>query len=71
MTVTVTALLLKHLQLLPSNDVKSRHILMQMELDEAKHRDDAITYGATALPSAIQAVMQSTSKLMVKTAYYL
>lgn len=61
----------KHLSLLPADDHKSREILRQMEMDEAKHRDDAIHYGAAELPMPVKAVMSLTSKVMVNTAYYL
>lgn len=61
----------KHLALLPEHDEKSRLILRQMEQDEAKHRDDAISFGAKELPKPIQVAMTFTSKIMVTTAYYI
>jgi ubiquinone biosynthesis monooxygenase Coq7 len=60
-----------HLQLLPSQDQRSYTILQQMESDEAKHRDEAIHLGAKELPEMIKTTMAWTSKLMVKTAYWL
>ncbi len=60
-----------HLQLLPANDYKSYKILQQMHHDEATHRDDAIHAGAASLPSWIKKIMRFTSKIMVKTAYWI
>jgi ubiquinone biosynthesis monooxygenase Coq7 len=61
----------KHLHLLPKQDERSQKILMQMEADEAKHRDEAIQSGARELPVFVQKIMGLASKVMVKTSYYL
>lgn len=60
----------KHLQLLPPEDQRSHAILTQMENDEAKHRDEALAAGARDLPWIIQQVMRFSSKIMVKTTYW-
>jgi 3-demethoxyubiquinol 3-hydroxylase len=60
-----------HSQLLPASDLRSYHILQQMEIDEAKHRDEAITQGARELPWLIKQTMALTAKIMVKTAYWI
>lgn len=60
----------KHLDLLPAADQKSRAILSQMQTDEATHRDDAIQAGAAVLPSFIKKLMAFSSKIMVKTTYW-
>lgn len=60
-----------HLQLLPAQDQRSYQILLKMESDEAKHRDEAILAGAHELPDIIKRGMALTSKLMVKTAYWI
>jgi ubiquinone biosynthesis monooxygenase Coq7 len=60
----------KHLQSLPEQDLKSAAILREMQIDEAKHRDEAIQSGAKALPLLIKKLMNLTSKMMVKTAYW-
>jgi ubiquinone biosynthesis monooxygenase Coq7 len=60
-----------HLYLLPPEDERSHAILAQMEEDETKHRDEAVASGAHDLPMLIQAIMALTSKVMVKTAYYI
>lgn len=60
-----------HLSELPAEDLRSRAILRQMEQDEAKHRQDAIEAGGKELPNLVKWVMAITSKVMVKTAYWL
>jgi ubiquinone biosynthesis monooxygenase Coq7 len=59
-----------HLHTLPAEDQRSYAILQQMEADEARHRDDAVTLGANVLPNVIRKGMALTSKVMVKTAYW-
>jgi ubiquinone biosynthesis monooxygenase Coq7 len=60
----------KHLDLLPESDEKSAAILKQMRIDELEHQDAAIQSGAVRLPSIVQKLMTLTSKLMVKTSYW-
>tara|TARA_R110000868_G_scaffold326156_2_gene587111 strand:- start:1086 stop:1733 length:648 start_codon:yes stop_codon:yes gene_type:complete len=60
-----------HMTLLPTADQRSYKILERMEHDETRHRDEAIHSGAHDLPATIKSVMALTSKVMVKTAYYL
>lgn len=59
-----------HLHSLPAEDQRSYRILERMEDDESKHRDDAVSLGARELPVLIQKAMTVTSKVMVKSAYY-
>jgi 3-demethoxyubiquinol 3-hydroxylase len=59
-----------HLQRLPQEDVRSRAILQQMEIDETKHHDTAIQAGAHSLPRWIRSGMRMTAKIMVKSAYW-
>lgn len=59
-----------HLKILPAQDHRSYKILERMEQDEAKHRDEAIQSGARELPEVIKKIMTLTSKLMVKTTYW-
>ncbi len=58
------------MSVLPVDDARSHHILAQMEMDEAKHRDQALAAGAMELPMPVKLMMSWTSKVMVKTAYY-
>ena len=59
-----------HLHSLPTADERSYKIIQQMEKDEAKHRDEAIHSGAHELPGWIKKGMTLTSKMMVKTVYW-
>jgi 3-demethoxyubiquinol 3-hydroxylase len=59
------------LHALPENDQKSAEILRQMQLDEAHHRDDALTSGAAILPAWIKKLMSLSAGIMVKTAYWI
>jgi 3-demethoxyubiquinol 3-hydroxylase len=61
----------KHLQMLPEKDEKSAKILRQMQADEAGHHDAALEAGAATLPSWVKSLMRLTSKIMVKTAYWI
>lgn len=60
-----------HLDILPDADQRSYAILHQMNQDEYKHRQDAIAAGAHELPDMIRRAMALTSKIMVKTAYWI
>lgn len=60
----------QHLQLLAPEDTRSYKILEKMTEDERKHRDEAIALGAKELPEVVKIGMAFTSKIMVKTAYY-
>lgn len=59
----------KHMKLLPQEDLKSFKVLEQMQIDEAKHRDEAVKAGAAVLPEMAKKLMRVTSALMVKTVY--
>ena len=59
-----------HLQQLPEYDQRSYRILEQMRQDEAQHRDEALQSGAADLPEWLKKIMKLTSKVMVKTAYW-
>lgn len=67
----VEAHLADHLQQLPEADQKTRNIIEQMQIDEAKHADQAIQYGAAELPEMAKFLMQKVSKLMTMAAYRL
>jgi len=58
-----------HLGLLPEQDAKSRAIVEQMKIDEAKHADTAITHGGAPLPAPVRGAMQATSKILTHIAY--
>lgn len=59
-----------HLTRLPAADSKSRAIVEQMKIDEARHATSALEQGGVALPPPIKHAMQLTSKLMTQAAYW-
>jgi len=63
--------LAEHLTQLPEQDARSRAVLEQMQLDEARHAESAMQHGGSALPKPVKYVMKALSKTMTKTAYYL
>lgn len=60
-----------HLQRLPPQDDKSRAILEQMKIDEAKHATTALHHGGAELPLPVKAAMKLTAKILTKTAYWI
>lgn len=60
-----------HLLDLPEADGRSRAIVDQMRVDEIKHAETAIEYGAAELPTAVKAAMKLTARLMTSSAYYI
>ncbi len=63
--------LTEHLSKLPEQDARSRAILQQMQLDEARHAESAIRLGGEELPKPVKVVMRAISKIMTRTTYYL
>lgn len=62
--------LTSHLSQLPEIDKKSRIIVEQMRIDEAKHASDAKLHGAAQLPAPVKSCMKFMSKLMTASAYH-
>jgi len=60
-----------HLTRLPEHDAKSRAILDQMRMDEARHATTALAAGGATLPQPVKQLMALTSKVMTSTAYWL
>jgi 3-demethoxyubiquinol 3-hydroxylase len=67
----VGAHLASHLEKLPLADQKTRKIIEQMQLDEAKHAHEANQHGAAELPPPVKFLMKQVSKLMTSSSYYL
>lgn len=67
--IQVEAHLADHLDQLPGEDLRSRAILDQMKVDEAKHADMAAQAGAFELPQPIKQAMAFASKVMKAVAY--
>lgn len=61
----------RHMQRLPPADVRSRAILQAMQEDEARHGEMAMAAGGQVLPGFIKRLMQLTSKVMTRTAFWL
>lgn len=59
-----------HLARLPDADAKSRAVLEQMRLDEARHATTAIHAGAAALPTPVKNAMRAFSNIMTRTAFW-
>jgi 3-demethoxyubiquinol 3-hydroxylase len=60
-----------HLRRMDLGDQKSRAILEQMTVDETRHGTAAIRAGGTELPGPVKQLMQSMSKVMTNTTYWL
>lgn len=61
----------RHLAQLNPADTKTRAILEQMKVDEGRHATTALEAGGAELPAPVRALMQLTSKVMTKTAYWI
>ncbi len=61
----------KHYSELPEQDNKSRAVVAQMKIDEAKHASMAVASGAAELPVPVKQAMRLMSKIMTTTAYYI
>jgi ubiquinone biosynthesis monooxygenase Coq7 len=61
----------EHLGKLPVADERSRAILEQMKVDEARHATTALDHGGAALPLPVKKLMQAMSKVMTRTAYWI
>ncbi len=68
--IQVGAHLANHLAQLPVADKKSRKIIEQMQIDEAKHANDAKHLGAASLPVPVKFCMKQMSKLMTASTYH-
>ena len=59
-----------HLQRLPGKDARSRAVLRQMKRDEGRHATTALEAGGARLPLPIRLAMKATSKIMIRTSYW-
>jgi ubiquinone biosynthesis monooxygenase Coq7 len=65
----VEAHLGEHLQKLPADDARSRAIVAQMQVEEARHGQNALNAGAIELPPPIPGLMRFASAVMKAVAY--
>ena len=63
--------LAEHMDRLPPADHRSRAIVQQMKIDEARHAQEAQEAGAAELPVAVRRGMRFLSKVMTRTAHHL
>mgnify|MGYP001547777808 CR=1 FL=1 len=61
----------EHLGKIPDSDKRSRAILEQMKIDEAKHATTALDHGGETLPMPVKKLMQAMSKVMTRTTYWI
>lgn len=61
----------KYIKLLPINDLISKNILIQMKIDETKHKNTAKEFGGIELPWVFTKCMYYSSKLMTIIVYKL
>ncbi len=59
----------KHMTTLPMQDEKSKAVLMQMHIDEARHKEMALEAGGYEFPQAVMSIMTQISKVMTTTTY--
>lgn len=59
----------EHLTELPKQDKRSRAILEQMKIDEAKHATTALDHGGAELPAPVKSIMALMSKVMTGSSY--
>jgi 3-demethoxyubiquinol 3-hydroxylase len=67
----VEAHLAGHLERLPEGDHASRAIVAQMQVDEARHAQDAQDSGAARMPAPVKALMRASAKVMTTTAHWI
>ena len=67
----VVAHLSSHMRNLPQEDSKSRAIVEEMRLDEARHATVAMEHGAGELPAPARLLMRFASRVMTRTAYWI
>jgi len=60
-----------HLRKLPAEDQKSRAIVGEMRLDEARHASSAAQHGGSDLPAPARVLMRVASSVMTRTAYWI
>ncbi|WP_407279921.1 2-polyprenyl-3-methyl-6-methoxy-1,4-benzoquinone monooxygenase [Aromatoleum evansii] len=65
----VEAHLRGHLDQLPAEDQKTREIIEQMKVDEARHADTAVGLGAQELPAPVKVAMKFMARVMTTAAY--
>ncbi|MDD5329593.1 MAG: 2-polyprenyl-3-methyl-6-methoxy-1,4-benzoquinone monooxygenase [Sulfuricella sp.] len=60
-----------HLRRLPVGDEKSRAVVEQMKIDEARHAAMAQAHGGAELPVPVRLAMRLSARVMTRTAYWI
>lgn len=60
-----------HLRKLPADDQKSRAVVGEMRMDEARHATTAMEHGAGELPAPARLLMRIASRMMTRTSYWI
>lgn len=60
-----------HLEKLPPQDAKSRAIVEEMRVDEARHASTASAHGGAELPLPAKMLMRIASRVMTRTTYWI
>jgi ubiquinone biosynthesis monooxygenase Coq7 len=63
--------LASHIDRLPRQDGRSRAIVEQMKIDEARHAEQAAQAGGIPLPAPVRWAMRAAAKVMTTTAHYI
>ena len=61
--------LAEHLAQLPVGDSRTRAVVGQMRVEEARHRATAIALGAAEMPAPVRLAMRTVAKVMTTVAY--
>ena len=61
----------EHIARLPEQDIRSKEILAQMDIEELHHRELALANGGSALSPTVRRTMRWMANRMKDTAYYL
>jgi ubiquinone biosynthesis monooxygenase Coq7 len=67
----VVAHLDEHLEKLPSDDQRSRAIIAEMRMDEARHATTALEHGGAELPPPARGLMRIASAVMTRMTYWI
>ncbi|HEY0336839.1 MAG TPA: demethoxyubiquinone hydroxylase family protein, partial [Burkholderiales bacterium] len=67
----VVAHLDQHLAMLPGEDRRSRAIVAEMRMDEARHATTAFEHGGAELPPPARVLMRIASAVMTRTSYWI
>ena len=61
----------EHIDLLPEQDIRSKEILAQMNIEELEHREAALNHGGKALSAPVRVSMRWMANRMKGLAYHL